>query len=123
MSAPIFVPDPEHPSNRVQVTANTPWEALPHTLKVKEAAVLAGLHERVVYELIAQNRFPHFRVGERGIRVNRDALREWMNAPTPAPEKPAGVIVKTHLFRDDPDFTDTRTHTGLRGPGGSDRPV
>lgn len=55
--------------------------SLPYVLTVKQAAEVMGMKKSSVYELVAQNKIPHVRFGDRRIRIQRDALLQWLGAP------------------------------------------
>lgn len=51
-------------------------------LTVPEAAAELRLHRATVYRLIAEGALPVVRVTRRGVRINRDALNEYVKSQT-----------------------------------------
>ncbi len=52
-------------------------------LTVKEAAKMLRCTRQTLYDKVATNEIPHFRLGENGhIRFERDALFEWTRKQT-----------------------------------------
>ena len=60
-------------------------------LTVKEAAKLLLISRNLAYELVAQGRLPHVRLG-RVIRIPRHALETWINEEAGLPEPPPPVV-------------------------------
>ncbi|MHB9146808.1 MAG: helix-turn-helix domain-containing protein [Symbiobacteriia bacterium] len=64
--------------------------SLPYVLTIRQAAEVIGSSQASVYEMVRQNKIPHFRFGSRGIRIQRNALLEWMGATPPSDADGAG---------------------------------
>ncbi len=60
-------------------------------LTVREAAKLLRISSNLAYELVAQNRLPHIRLG-RVIRIPRHGLKTWINEEARLPEPPPPVV-------------------------------
>ncbi len=60
-------------------------------LTVREAAELLRISRNLAYELVAQRRLPHVRLG-RVIRIPRHALETWINKEAGLPEPPPPVV-------------------------------
>ncbi len=60
-------------------------------LTVKEAAKLLLISRNLAYELVAQGRLPHVRLG-RVIRIPRHALETWINEEAGLPEPRPPVV-------------------------------
>ncbi len=60
-------------------------------LTVKEAAKLLRISPNTCYELVAQGRLPHIRLG-RVIRIPRHGLETWINEEAGLPEPPPPVV-------------------------------
>ena len=73
----------------MSVKAGNGSEAL--LLTVKEAAKLLLISRNLAYELVAQGRLPHVRLG-RVIRIPRHALETWINEEAGLPEPPPPVV-------------------------------
>jgi excisionase family DNA binding protein len=63
----------------------------PLLLTVSEAAGLLRISRNLAYELIAQNRLPHIRLGRR-ILVPRHGLVEWITRDSALPQTPTTVV-------------------------------
>jgi len=61
----------------------TNWDELPLTLKASEVATVLRCHRNDIYELCARSVLPHRRLG-RAIRISRDQLRQFIEAPAAA---------------------------------------
>lgn len=59
----------------------------PLLLKVDEAACLLNISRSLAYELVAQNRLPHVRLG-RKILIPRHGLEQWIRQEAGLPEPP-----------------------------------
>ena len=60
-------------------------------LTVQEAAALLRISPNLAYELVAQGRLPHIRLG-RVIRIPRHGLETWINEEAGLPEPPPPVV-------------------------------
>jgi excisionase family DNA binding protein len=65
--------------------------AQPSLLTVSEAARLLRISRNLCYELIAQDRLPHIRLGRR-ILVHRYGLEQWIARESGSSPPPHGVL-------------------------------
>ena len=68
-----------------------PGTQQPMLLTVAEAARLLRISRNLCYELIAQGRLPHLRLGRR-ILVPRYGLEQWIARESSLPNGPAAVV-------------------------------
>ena len=59
----------------------TSYDQLPLLLNVKQLAVLLGVSDSSVYELIEEEDFPSLRIGKR-IVIPKEELRKWITSHT-----------------------------------------
>jgi excisionase family DNA binding protein len=64
----------------------------PFLLTVKEAASLLRISSALAYELIAQRRLPHVRLGRR-ILIPRHGLEMWISEETGQPVPPPTIVI------------------------------
>ena len=55
-------------------------EELPAILNAQEVAGVMGLSIPLTYELMKNNNFPSFRVGEKRILISKNAFISWLDA-------------------------------------------
>ena len=65
------------------------------TLTVKETAAALGISENKVYDLVAENRIPHLRLG-RLIKIPRHGLEVWLERQSALPGAPMPVVSSPH---------------------------
>ncbi len=61
------------------------------TLSVREAAAALGVSPNKVYDLVAENRIPHVRLG-RLIKIPRHGLEVWLERQSGLPESPPTMV-------------------------------
>lgn len=61
------------------------------TLSVREAAVALGVSRNKVYDLVAEGRIPHVRLG-RLIKIPRHGLEVWLERQSGLPEPTATMV-------------------------------
>ncbi len=61
------------------------------TLTVKEAAAALGISRNKLYDLVAENRIPHVRLG-RLIKIPRHGLEVWLESQSGVPGTPVPVV-------------------------------
>ncbi len=65
------------------------------TLTVKETAAALGISENKVYDLVAENRIPHLRLG-RLIKIPRHGLEVWLERQSALPGAPTSMVSSPH---------------------------
>ena len=63
----------------------------PLTLTVREAAAALGVSRNKVYDLVAENRIPHVRLG-RLIKIPRRGLELWLESQSGVPAPTATMV-------------------------------
>ena len=61
------------------------------TLTVREAAAALGISRNKVYDLVAENRIPHVRLG-RLIKIPRHGLEVWLQRQSGLPGAPESMV-------------------------------
>ena len=64
----------------------------PLLLNVQEAAALLGVGKGLVYELVAQDRLPHIKLG-RVVRIPRQGLEAWIAQESGMATNGSGAVV------------------------------